>query len=132
MTKFTLLFKQVGKGFCTLLQVAMILLAGWMGWNFYYDIAMFLYDLGMFWRDPLTVLLLFIGIGTGIIWCVEDLAPFFEQVRKRVGKGFCTLLQVAMILLALYVVEWLMVALNVTFDGVAIVVGFALAGIFAC
>ena len=55
MTKFTLLFKQVGKGFCTLLQVAMILLAGWMGWNFYYDIAMFLYDLGMFWRDPLTV-----------------------------------------------------------------------------
>lgn len=56
----------------------------------------------------------------------------FTLLFKQVGKGFCTLLQVAMILLALYVVEWLMVALNVTFDGVAIVVGFALAGIFAC
>ncbi len=144
MTKFILLFKQGGKGFCTLLQAAMILLAlyvvGWTGWNFYYDIAMFLYDVGMSWRDTLRpvlpFLLLSIGIGIGIIYLEYRVAPLFEQVRKRVGKGFCTLLQVAMILLALYVVGWtyslLMVALNVVFDGVAIVVGFALAGIVAC
>ena len=49
---------------------------------------------------------------------------------KQVGKEFCTLLQVAMILLAVYVVGWTYSLLIVVSDGVA-VESFPLAGIVA-